>query len=196
MADTQTMQAYAQNIDAYKALVEDTPENPHLDRFLALLADEADTLDLGCGVGHASAVMRDRGFVITCMDASPDMIDAAQQLHGLTVLQRNFTDLDARDAFDGIWASYSLLHAPKSEMPGNLQRIYTALRAGGTCYIGLKLGDSEERDAVGRFYAYYTEQALAELLRAAGFDILDCRIDESRGMLGKMDKGLHFMLRK
>ena len=81
-------------------------------------------------------------------------------------------------------------------MPGNLQRIYAALRAGGSCYIGLKLGDSEERDAVGRFYAYYTEQALAELLRTAGFDILDCRIDESRGMLGKMDKGLHFMLRK
>ena len=154
MADTQTMQAYAQNIDAYKALVEDMPENPHLDRFLALLADGADILDLGCGVGHASAVMRDRGFVITCMDASPDMIDAAQHLHGLAVLQRNFTDLDARDAFDGIWASYSLPHAPKAEMPGNLQRIYAALRIGGTCYIGLKLGDSEERDAVvGRVHA-------------------------------------------
>mgnify|MGYP003297332838 FL=1 len=30
MADAQTMQAYAENIEAYKSLVGEMPENPHL----------------------------------------------------------------------------------------------------------------------------------------------------------------------
>jgi trans-aconitate methyltransferase len=141
-------------------------------------------------------MMRDKGFSMTCMDASTDMIEAAGELHGLEVIQKNFSDLDAAQAFDGIWASYSLLHAPKAEMPANLERIVTALRPGGILYIGLKLGDKEERDAVGRFYAYYTEAELSALLRAAGLVILDCRIDQSRGMLGKMDKGLHMIAKR
>ena len=60
----------------------------------------------------------------------------------------------------------------------------------------MKRGDAEERDDIGRFYAYYTETALQTLLQDAGFDILDSRTDESRGMLGRMDKGLHIMARK
>lgn len=81
-------------------------------------------------------------------------------------------------------------------MPDILQRIHAALRASGMVYVGLKRGDAEERDDIGRFYAYYTETALQTLLQDAGFDILDSRTDESRGMLGRMDKGLHIMARK
>ena len=58
------------------------------------------------------------------------------------------------------------------------------------------LGDKEQRDAVGRFYAYYTEDELSGLLRAAGLVILDCRIDQSRGLLGQMDKGLHMIAKR
>ena len=81
-------------------------------------------------------------------------------------------------------------------MPDILQRIHAALRASGMFYVGLKRGDAEERDDIGRFYAYYTKTALQKLLQDAGFDILDSRTDESRGMLGRMDKGLHIMARK
>ena len=196
MADAQTMQAYAENIEAYKSLVGEMPENPHLENFVSYLAAGADILDFGCGVGNSAAKMRDKGFSMTCMDASHDMIEAAAELHGLEVIQHNFSDLDALQAFDGIWACYSLLHAPKAEMPGNLDRIVTALRPNGILYIGLKLGDKEQRDAVGRFYAYYTEDELSGLLRAAGLVILDCRIDQSRGLLGQMDKGLHMIAKR
>ena len=196
MADAQTMQAYADNIAAYKTLVDGMPSNPHLERFITYLPAGAAVLDFGCGVGNSAALMRDAGFAMTCMDASSDMISAAKELYDLEVLQRNFTDLEDIASFDGIWASYSLLHAPKSDMPDILQRIHAALRASGMVYVGLKRGDAEERDDIGRFYAYYTETALQTLLRDAGFDILDSRTDESRGMLGRMDKGLHIMARK
>ena len=81
-------------------------------------------------------------------------------------------------------------------MPDILQRINAALRASGICYVGLKRGNAEERDDIGRFYAYYTETALQTLLQVAGFDLLDSRTDESRGMLGRMDKGLHIIAGK
>ena len=196
MADGQTMQAYADNIVAYKTLVGSLPPNPHLERFITYLPAGAAVLDFGCGVGNFAALMRNTGFAMTCMDASTDMIRAAKDLYDLEVLLKNFNDLDEIEVFDGIWASYSLLHAPKSDMPGILQRIHTALKANGIFYVGLKRGDAEERDDIGRFYAYYTETALQVLVQDSGFDILDSRTDESRGMLGKMDKGLHIIGRK
>ena len=128
MADAQTMQAYADNIAAYKTLVDGMPSNPHLERFITYLPAGAAVLDFGCGVGNSAALMRDAGFAMTCMDASSDMINAAKELYDLEVLQRNFTDLEDIASFDGIWASYSLLHAPKSDMPDILQRIHAALQ--------------------------------------------------------------------
>ena len=38
MADAQTMQAYADNIAAYKTLVDGMPSNPHLERFINVSA--------------------------------------------------------------------------------------------------------------------------------------------------------------
>ena len=94
MADAKTMQAYADNIAAYKTLVDGMPSNPHLERFITYLPVGAAVLDFGCGVGNSAALMRDVGFAMTCIDASSDMIIAAKELYDLEVLQRNFTDLE------------------------------------------------------------------------------------------------------
>ena len=98
-----------------------------------------------------------------------------------------FDDLDAVDTFDGIWASFSLLHAPKSDFARHLAAIGTALRRAGHLHLGMKLGTGERRDTLGRFYAYYTEAELAEALRAAGFTILDSVTAEGQGLAGTVD---------
>ena len=54
-----------------------------------------------------------------------------------------FDELDAVARYDGIWANFSLLHAPRAEMPGNLARISRALRPGGWLHLGLKLGQGD-----------------------------------------------------
>ena len=38
-------------------------------------------------------------------------------------------------------------------------------------HIGTKTGTGEKRDPIGRFYAYYEDAELTELLQAAGFTI-------------------------
>ena len=40
--------------------------------------------------------------------------------------QARFDELEVQGVYDGIWANFSLLHAPKSEFPGHLARIRRA----------------------------------------------------------------------
>ena len=49
------------------------------------------------------------------------------------------TFLDNR-IFDGIWASFSLLHAERKDFPRLLSRIKRSIKPNGLFSIGLKLG--------------------------------------------------------
>ena len=88
--------------------------------------------------------------------------------------------------YDGVWASFSLLHDTKANMPKRLAQAHRALRSKGQFFLGLKLGEGEHRDSIGRFYAYYTEAELELLLSDAGFEITDRRYGEEVGLDGKM----------
>ena len=124
------------------------------------------------------------------------MAAAAKALFGLDVRQQSFDELDDVAGFDAIWASFSLLHAPKAAMPDILARLHHALRPGGIVYIGLKQGTGEHRDDFGRFYAYYEEVELTGLVRAAGLSPIAIDHDETAGMSGKIEPCLHITSRK
>lgn len=65
-----------------------------------------------------------------------------------------FDQLDAQAAYDAVWASASLLHAPAAELTEDLARIYRALRPGGLFVASFKAGSGEGRDTFGRYYNY------------------------------------------
>ena len=115
--------------------------------------------------------MRDRGLAVDAWDALPEFARVAKDTNGIEVTLATFDDLDADAVYDGIYANFSLLHAPKAEMPGHLARIARALKPGGLFHIGTKTGTGEKRDTLGRFYAYYTDQELTDLLTAAGLTV-------------------------
>ena len=196
MADDGTMAAYAANIEKYRRLVGEMGGNPMLPRFLEHLPGRASVLDFGCGVGDSAARMQTAGHDVTCIDASPDMVAVAKALFGLDVRQQSFDELDDIASFDAIWASFSLLHAPKATMPDILVRMHRALRPGGLVYVGLKQGVGEHRDDFGRFYAYYEEPELTGLLSAAGLSPIAIDHDETAGMSGKIESCLHITSRK
>ena len=196
MADQGTMAAYAANIDRYRTLVTKQGGNRRLGGFIQRLHAGASVLDLGCGVGDSAARMRDAGLAVSCIDASPDMVALAQELHGLDARQLSFDELTDEALYDGVWASFSLLHAPRDAMPANLQRIHRALKAGGILYLGLKLGDHEARDAAGRFYAYFGEEEMKGHLSAAGFTPVEIETDSITGMLGEPEPCIHIIARR
>ena len=121
---------------------------------------------------------------VDAWDASSEMAALAREQFGLEVRIATFDELDADAVYDGIYANFSLLHAPRSEMPGHLDRIAKALTAHGLLHIGLKTGVGERRDSLGRFYAYYEESELAGLLDTAGFEILSRATGTEAGLDG------------
>lgn len=155
-----------------------------LTAFLARLPEGGRVLDLGCGPGRSARLMLDAGFAVDASDGSEGMIRTARERFGITAQHETFEMLDAISIFDGIWANFSLLHAPRDAMPANLLRIHRALKPGGILHLGLKLGEGEERDTLGRFYSYFTESQLEKLLADAGYSVISKRVFEVEGMTG------------
>ena len=191
MVDKDTMAAYAANIEKFRDMVTKIGGNSRLDGFLARLPKGAAILDLGCGVGDSAVRMRNAGFTVSCTDASPEMVATANELHGLDAVQKSFSELREEAAYNAVWASFSLLHAPRAEMPVNLARIHRAILPSGLFYMGLKLGAGEARDAAGRFYAYFGEEELRRMLSEAGFSVLAEEPDSMVGLLGSPEPCIH-----
>lgn len=186
MSDPQTLAVYAAQADRYRRRFADKGADGHLQAFLEALPPQADLLDLGCGPGRAAALMQAAGHRVQAWDATPEFVAQARALGVETRLAR-FSDLVDVDAFDGVWANFSLLHAPRSEMPGHLAAIARALRPGGTFHLGLKLGEGSERDALGRFYTYYSETELEQLLTQAGMRVTTKDFGTGEGLSGRTD---------
>jgi SAM-dependent methyltransferase len=192
MSDKQTMQVYAEAAEDYAARFAKVAEGD-IDQFsdlkalFALLPDHGLVLDLGCGPGQWAAKIREAGYQVDAMDASPELAVRAKDRFDLDVTVGVFEELTAEARYDGIWANFSLLHARRADFPAHLARIHRALKPGGGFHIGMKLGEAEARDRLGRFYSYYGEAELVGLLEAAGFTVTRKRRGNGKGLAGGDD---------
>ena len=170
MSDPETIRVYDQQAGKYAEMTDaHSVEDPNLRDFIAAIPKGGHVLDLGCGPGMSGAVMARSGLTVTATDASSEMVAMAAKHPGVSARQASFDQIDGTAIYDGVWANFSLLHAPRAAMSGHLAALHKALKPGGTLHIGLKLGEGEHRDAIGRQYTYYTQDELDALLRAAGF---------------------------
>lgn len=187
MADRKTLETYSKKATDYAALDASEGEKTALDGFLSLIPKGGAILDLGCGPGTHAARMLAEGFKVSAIDATPAFVEAACE-KGVDARLGTFDDLTETAAHDGIWASFSLLHARKSDFPRHLAAIRQALKRNGVLYLGLKLGTGEHRDSLGRLYAYYEEPELRDLLAAAGFTDIRATTGENIGLAGTLDR--------
>jgi SAM-dependent methyltransferase len=186
-ADLQTLAVYSERIAHYDRLGLHPDAVPDMTAFLAHLPMGGRVLDLGCGPGHAAEAMAAQGFLVEAWDACPEMVALAAGRAGVTARLAEFDDLSGSKIFDGIWASFSLLHAPKRDFPDHIGRIARALVPGGLLYLGLKTGPGEGRDDLGRYYAYYDEAELIGHLEAAALRVEVLSRGKSRGLAGTVD---------
>jgi ubiquinone/menaquinone biosynthesis C-methylase UbiE len=122
-------------------------------------------LDVGCGTGRDSVHFAGRGFDVQAIDASTEMLRIARS-RGVRARQLPMQRLEARSAYDGIWAAASLIHLPKSEIRGVLRRLMRALLPSGVLFISLKEGSGEGMSSDGRFGAYYRVAEIRTIIRA------------------------------
>ncbi len=136
---------------------------------VATLPRGAMVLDLGCGPGHHAAEMARAGLRVLAVDGSAEMVALADGKPGVEARQATFDDIATLGPVDAVWASFSLLHAPRADLPRHLTALHGICRAGAPMWLGMKLGSGEATDRLGRFYSYYGEDELRALLAAAGF---------------------------
>jgi SAM-dependent methyltransferase len=180
-----TIRVYDERAAEYAKMTNaDADAGKQLRLFMSHLPDGGRVLDLGCGPGAAAAAMANAGFIADATDASCEMVALANEHPGVNARQALFDDISGQDIYDGIWASFSLLHAPRADFPTYLGALHKALKPGGTFYIGMKLGTGEGPDRLGRFYTYYSQEELENHMTNSGFTITDRTLGAGVGLDG------------
>jgi SAM-dependent methyltransferase len=163
---------YDQHGEAYFHRTVDLDMGAERARFVAHLLPGASILDAGCGSGRDALAFDRAGYAVTAFDASPEMVRLATEHTGLTVLHLSFEKMTWLEAFDGVWASASLLHVARAALPDAFGRVVAALRPGGVAYASFKLGE-DEREVEGRRFTDMTERSLRALMEGAGLAVVD-----------------------
>jgi len=184
--DADTIAVYNARAAEYGRMTENLHELPALKAFANALPTGARVLDLGCGPGLYAARLAQAGFHVDALDASAEMVSLAAKQPGVVARQASFDDLEATGIYDGIWANFSLLHAPRSAFARHLGALQRACKPDAKLHIGMKLGTGEGYDSLGRFYTYYAENELEGHLASAGFTITNRTHGRGRGLAGTL----------
>ncbi len=105
MSDRETLDVYAEAAGEYAkkfARIDDIDVDQFSDlkALFALLPNGGLVLDYGCGPGQWAAKIRDAGYRVEAMDASPEMAALANEAFDLNVTVGTFEALEAQARFD------------------------------------------------------------------------------------------------
>lgn len=185
MTDRETIDVYEAQAQRYAALDLSEMQLAAIDRFLSMLPPRATILDAGCGPGVHAAIMVSAGHDVYGIDPTEAFVTDALS-RGVNARLGSFEDISGERLFDGIYASFSLLHAPRADLPRYLAAMAAALKPGGALFIGMKSGSGEERDTIGRHYTYVTEFEMRGLLRDLGARVTHVETGAEAGLSGEV----------
>ena len=172
-----TTQAYADRASEYTSLLGSMNAVHHSDRHLVeTWADqiEGTILDAGCGPGHWSAHLAERGCVMQGIDPVPAFIHHAQTAYPDVEYEIGSIDsLEARTgSVGGVLAWYSLIHHDPASIQVPLRELARVLQPNGSLLLGFFVGSAVEPfdHAVTAAY-YWPITVLTGQLESAGFDV-------------------------
>jgi SAM-dependent methyltransferase len=171
-----TRRAYDATAARYHARWKDTdPLASTRQRFRALLPAGATVLDVGCGTGRDLASFGRAGFTTVGLDRSEAMLRAAGMTSGAVLADVRRIPLAA--AFvDCWWASASLLHLPRHELPGALEELRRVSRGFALGFLSVKEGVGEVFEPVDgsqhhRFFCFWEADDLDAVIASAGWTV-------------------------
>ena len=176
---------YETNAAGYAAIELDPEWLELRERFTARLKPGGRVLDLGCGPGHDSHWFASKGFGIVSLDASSAMAAEAKRLYGIDVGVQRIEDLDFKQEFDAVWASASIHHVDRKDIPAAIAAVANALKPGGLFYSSFKIREQGTIDSLGRYYAEMNPTDLRSILHSTGFGVVEVLTIASVGADGK-----------
>lgn len=165
-----TLKYYEENAQSFIQNTLDKNMSIQYSRFEKYLRSGDHILDAGCGSGRDSLYFKNKAYKITAFDASKKMSRFASTLLDQEVLILRFEEMKFENCFDAIWASASLLHVAKEEMPSVLNKLALALRQEGLLYASFKYEDKEFIKE-GRLFNSYTKESFSRLIDSSPFQI-------------------------
>ena len=152
-----------------------------LDRFAAAVrgTGTGTVCDLGCGPGHVTRYLHDRGVPVCGIDLSPGMIALARGLNPDIKFQVG--DMTALTSTDGTWAGitafYSVIHIPPDRLVDTLREMWRVLMPGGHLLLAFHIGDETIHldewwgMKVNVDFFYFSTSSMIASLTAAGFEV-------------------------
>lgn len=156
-----------------------------IEGFAGLLENGARVLEIGSGSGRDALLLEERGLSVRRTDITPGFVRMLRAAgHDATVLDPLVDDLtdpghagsSAGGQYDGVWASASLLHVRREDLPTVLRNLAAVTRAGGVLHLAMKEGDGARFSVHGnisgpRHFTFWREPGLRTVLADAGWDV-------------------------
>ena len=183
--DDRVRAAYSATAEAYLADQADGLTDAHpLERWLLEeVADEAirtgaPVADVGCGPGHITAHLADRGATVTGLDLAPGMVEQARARFPQATFAvgdlRSLMRPPAAAGWGAVLAWYSLIHLTADELPAAVESLVRPLAPGGQLVLAFHAGrgvrhvDRLFDQEVDLDLVLHEPRAVAALLEAAG----------------------------
>ncbi|QKS15033.1 GNAT family N-acetyltransferase [Curtobacterium sp. Csp2] len=182
LAAERTLLAYERGSDRYAERTDDHRAGL-VDDLLALVPAGSHVLELGSGPGRDADALEAAGLRVDRTDGAAAFVDRLRAAgHDARLLDVRDDD-GPRDAggvltpwggpYDAVFANAVLLHVDRDDTRPVLDRARRAVRPGGVLAATVKRGDrdgwSDRKLDDPRWFTYWTEDALAAVVTAAGW---------------------------
>jgi SAM-dependent methyltransferase len=152
-----------------------------LNRFVEATRDRGLIADVGCGPGHVTKYLRDRGAEAIGIDISPEMIDCAARLNPSVDFRiGDMRNLDlASGSLGGVVLLYATVHFAVGELAAVMSEMRRVLALGGFALVGFHIGDEVvHRDdlfgaAVSLDFHFHQVATVIDALRASHFEVIE-----------------------
>jgi|SRR5215213_9747192 len=151
-----------------------------LDRFADLTRGAGAVLDLGCGPGHVTRYLADRGLEITGIDLSARMVEEARALNpGVRFEQGSMLELDPAVGLAGIVAFYAIIHIPRERQAAMFRQWRDRLLPGGHVLVAFHIGGEDRHfdelwgEPVALDFLFFEPSDVEGWMTDAGLDVIE-----------------------
>ena len=193
---TLTSESYDKTAEEYAEWLRDDIAGRPFDRALlhafaerVLELGNTTVVDVGCGPGRITVLLKDMGLDAFGIDLSAGMVELARKTHPMLRFDvGSMLALDLPSAsVGGVLAYYSIIHLPRDRRAAALAEFFRVLAPGGQLMLAFQVGEDElhldEAFGTAVNLTFYRQQPdeIAQLLTDAGFQLWATAVKEPEG---------------